>query len=83
MWKRTLAGRTLPYSQRSALILSRRSYLTEPGRSNEGCTMVEDTQVRRCLQVGDDAALVPQQAAMAQFDGGNELGSTGLGLVTG
>lgn len=29
MWKRTLAGSTLPYSQRSALILSRRSYLME------------------------------------------------------
>lgn len=32
MWKRTLAGSTLPYSQRSALILSRRSYLPERRR---------------------------------------------------
>lgn len=28
------------------------------------------------LQVGSDAALVPQQAAVAQFDGGNQLGTT-------
>lgn len=41
------------------------------------------TQVSCFLQVGDDAALVPQQAAVAQFDGGDELTPTGLGLVTG
>lgn len=35
------------------------------------------------LQVGGDAALVPQQAAVTQFDGGNQLGSTFvLRLVT-
>ena len=28
------------------------------------------------LQVGGDAALVPQQAAVTQFDGGDELSST-------
>lgn len=87
MWKRTLAGSTLPYSQRSALILSRRSYLMEQVRlcldSHQHRWSTGETQVTRFLQVGDDAALVPQQAAVAQFDGGNELGSTGLRLVTG
>lgn len=42
-----------------------------------------DAQLSRCLQVGDDAALVPQQAAVTQFDGGNQLSSAfGLRLVT-
>lgn len=34
------------------------------------------TQVGGCLQVSYDAALVPQQAAVTQFDGGNQLSST-------
>lgn len=37
----------------------------------------------RWLQVGCEAALVPQQAAVTQFDGGNQLSSTfRLRLVT-
>lgn len=42
-----------------------------------------ETQVSWCLQVGNHTALVPQQTAMAQFDGGNELSSTALRFVTG
>lgn len=42
-----------------------------------------ETQASWSLQVGGDAALVPQQTAVAQFDGGNELSSTRLRLVTG
>lgn len=42
-----------------------------------------ETQVSWFSQVGNDAALVPQQAAVAQFDGGNELRVTGLRLVAG
>lgn len=42
-----------------------------------------ETGVSWCLQVGNNTALVPQQAAMAQFDGGNELSSTALCFVTG
>lgn len=42
-----------------------------------------EAQVRWCLQVGNNAALVPQQAAMAQFDGGNELSLAGLRVIPG
>lgn len=54
-------------------------------RSNDGWTVMRtgETRVSWFLQVCDHAALVPQQAAVAQFDGGNELCSTGLRLVTG
>lgn len=37
----------------------------------------------RCLQVGDETSLVPQQAAVTQFDGGDEVSSTiSLRLIT-
>lgn len=36
------------------------------------------------LQVGQDAALVPEQAAVAQLDGGDEVGPAAhLGLIPG
>lgn len=41
------------------------------------------TQVGECLQVGDDAALVPQEAAVTQFDGRNQRSpAVSLRLVT-
>lgn len=54
-------------------------------RSDDGWTVTStgETQVSCFLQVCDDAALVPQQAAVAQLDGGNELAPTGLGFVPG
>lgn len=78
MWKRTLAGNTLPYSQRSALILRRRSYLEKQpqtvkrGAGSRDCRCGWSCDCWR-LQVGDRAALVPEQAAVTQFDGRNEL----------
>lgn len=49
----------------------------------DSCGDTGEAQVRWCLQVGNNAALVPQQAAMAQFDGGNELSSAALRFITG
>lgn len=55
MWKRTLAGSTLPYSQRRALILSSRSYLRDRNiiiiynkQNNTQVMWYSGEQVSRC-----------------------------------
>lgn len=90
MWKRTVAGSTLPYSHRRALILSRRSYLGGRSWRRGGVTFSRPATAGhmstggRSLQVGQDAALVPEEAAVSQLDGGDEVGPAAhLGLVPG